>query len=290
MIEYFSHDYYSRSDRKLVTLAMKHGMAGIGIFWCIVEMLYESDGKIMLTECERIAFELRDHPECIRDVINDSGLFENDGTYFWSESVLKRIEIRNSKSQKSAKAAEIRWNNARAMRTHSGSNAIKENKRKEKKKDNTIECETLYKLYPSRDINNEDRSTGKSSKDKDKIDKLLDKHSFEDLKKIFESYLSDAARTKSYIKNFSTFLNQLPEVPEESVQAETKKPTFEFPEPVRVREKVMQRFPGWREYDYWPSDFDLDAWHWMYMELVINDKRRSLNDIVEEIKLRLEPK
>ena len=69
MKEYFSHDYNARNDKKLVSLFMKHKLSGIGLYWCLVEMLYESGGEIMLSECERIAFELRIDLEMINDVI-----------------------------------------------------------------------------------------------------------------------------------------------------------------------------------------------------------------------------
>lgn len=134
---YFSHDYNARGDRKMVNLLMTVGIEGIGIYWCIVEMLYEEGGYLMRTECERIAFELRTHSERIEQVIN-STLFKNDDEKFWSESVLQRIEIRRIKSEKARESANYR--HANAMRTHNNGNAIninrnaiKESKEKENK-------------------------------------------------------------------------------------------------------------------------------------------------------------
>jgi hypothetical protein len=129
---YFSHDYNARSDRKMLALQMAMGVEGIGIYWCVVEMLYEEGGYLMLSECERIAFELRTDKERITKVI-DSDLFSNDGMRFWSESILKRLGKRYEKSEKAKKSAEKRWKDANAMRTHSDGNAIKERKEKERK-------------------------------------------------------------------------------------------------------------------------------------------------------------
>ncbi len=129
---YFSHDYNARSDRKMVNLLMNLGIEAIGIYWCIVEMLYEDDGYIMLSECERIAFELRTQCEKIKKVINTE-LFNKDNDKFWSESVLVRLKIRKDKSETAKESALSRWNNANAMRSHSDSNAIKERKGKERK-------------------------------------------------------------------------------------------------------------------------------------------------------------
>jgi hypothetical protein len=131
---YFSHDYNARSDRKLVKLQMSMGMHGIGIFWCIVEMLYEEGGYIMQTECERIAFELRTDSESIKAVLENYQLFEFDNEKFWSESVLRRLELRSEKSKSARESALARWNkskDANALQTHDDRNAIKESKGKE---------------------------------------------------------------------------------------------------------------------------------------------------------------
>ena len=77
---YFTHDYNSRNDPKMVALRMKEGMEGVGIFWCIAELLYEEGGFVMLSECERIAFELRTSCDVVNSIINDYDLFRNDGT------------------------------------------------------------------------------------------------------------------------------------------------------------------------------------------------------------------
>ena len=41
--EYFSHDYKARHDDKLIRVFMRHGLSGIGAYWCIIEMLYALD-------------------------------------------------------------------------------------------------------------------------------------------------------------------------------------------------------------------------------------------------------
>lgn len=129
-IDYFSHDTKARSDSKLVSLAMRQGMEGLGVYWCIVEMLYENDGKMMRTECERIAYELRTHSDCINSVIYEHELFQWDDLYFWSNSVLNRLKTITEKSDKARQSATKRWENANAMRTQCEGNAIKEKESK----------------------------------------------------------------------------------------------------------------------------------------------------------------
>lgn len=140
MKNYFSHDYYSRNDPKVVRLFMKHGLSGIGAYWCIVEMLYEQGGYLSLDEYERITFELRTDENVIRYLIYESELFENDGEKFWSETAIDRLNKRAEKSQKARESIENRWNKSRKntneIRTYNECNTIKEKEIKEKGKDN----------------------------------------------------------------------------------------------------------------------------------------------------------
>lgn len=131
---YFSHDYNSRNDIKIKKLIAKHGYLGYGIFWALIEDLY-NNANVLPTDCESIAFDLRTHENIIDSVINDFDLFIfNNGT-FGSLSIQNRIEERNKKSLKARESANYRWekqkDNANAMRTQCDSNAIKESKEKE---------------------------------------------------------------------------------------------------------------------------------------------------------------
>jgi len=139
MKEYFSHDYNSRNDKKIIKLSMKHGVSGIGIYWCIVEMLYEESGYLNVNEYERISYELRTDYEIVKSVIQDFELFKTDGDLFYSESALNRLNERSEKSQKARESINKRWNkiknNTNVIRTNNDSNTIKvkESKVKENK-------------------------------------------------------------------------------------------------------------------------------------------------------------
>ncbi len=140
MKDYFSHDYNSRNDAKLVRSGMKFGMCQtLGAYWCIVEMLYEEGGYLPLSEYERITFELRCPNELITHLINDSELFDNDGEMFWSNTAIERLEMRASKSQKARESIEHRWSkkrNTNVSKTNNERNTSKgkesENESKEK--------------------------------------------------------------------------------------------------------------------------------------------------------------
>ena len=101
---YFTHDYYSRHDKAMVSLQMKKGVAAIGVFWCIVEMLYEEGGYLSLDEYERITFELRCEYDLIKYVIEESELFEIKDGYFLLKYHFRKIK---SKTRKKAKKQQI---------------------------------------------------------------------------------------------------------------------------------------------------------------------------------------
>jgi hypothetical protein len=133
---YFSHDYNARTDEKIRLLIRKHGMKGYGIFWSIIEDLYNNANALHL-DCEGIAFELREDINVVESIITDFNLFQINDGMFGSISVEKRLEERLIKSNKAREIAHKRWNkpkeNANAMPTQSEGNAIKERKGKEKK-------------------------------------------------------------------------------------------------------------------------------------------------------------
>jgi len=131
---YFSHDYNARNDSKIKKLLSKHGYLGYGLFWAIIEDLY-NNANALPTDYESIAFDLRITPEVVKSIINDFELFCIDGDEFGSSSVERRLNERNEKSVKARESAQKRWANkktdANALPTQSDSNAIKESKGKE---------------------------------------------------------------------------------------------------------------------------------------------------------------
>jgi hypothetical protein len=127
---YFSHDYNSRNDEKIKFLLRKHGLVGYGLFWAIIEDLY-NNANALQSDYEGIAYDYRIDADVVKSIINDFDLFVFDGETFGSLSVQKRIDERDSKSVKARESAHKRWTNANAMQTQCDSNAIKERKVKE---------------------------------------------------------------------------------------------------------------------------------------------------------------
>ena len=188
---YFSHDYNARSDERIRRLLWKHGMVGYGLFWAIVEDLYQNDNRLML-DIDRLAHEYRSDKSILESVINDFDLFvfdridpkidlqidriddeidhfrsknneidyENQSVFFGSLSVQKRIEERNSKSIKARESVGYRWDNTdryeritNVLRTNSIRNTIKESKVKDNKvKESKVNTDTAFaEIYPTFD-------------------------------------------------------------------------------------------------------------------------------------------
>lgn len=97
---YFPHDNSARNDPKLQEVLIDMGVAGVGLFWCIVEQLYEQDNVLPIKSCKSIAFAYHVKEADVKRLIFDFDLFENDGVNFWSTSVEKRMQKRKDLSNK----------------------------------------------------------------------------------------------------------------------------------------------------------------------------------------------
>jgi len=211
---YFSHDFNARQDEKIKRLIRKHKMQGYGIFWAIVEDLY-NNANALETDYEGIAFDYHSDINTIKSIIHDFDLFVFEGTTFGSISIERRLNERNEKSAKASKSAHYRWQkhkeNANAMQTHSDSNAIKEKKGKESNnnKENKIDFELFWNLYDKKE-------------QKDSCLNKWNKLDFETQTKIIEILPSFIAwkSDKKYRPNPQTFLNQkrwLDEIPTQTI-------------------------------------------------------------------------
>jgi len=114
---YFSHDSNARNDEKILMLRAEHGWEGYGIFWVMVEMMFENTNTQLqhnkirgLSVSYNIDITLLEN--VIKTCINE-GLFVSDGTFFWSESLLNRKalfqESKNKRSEAGKKGMASRW-------------------------------------------------------------------------------------------------------------------------------------------------------------------------------------
>lgn len=113
--KYFSHDSNARYDNKLIRLRMRHGAAGYGVYFMILERLREEDDYMSAKDYNMIAFDLRVDAALVKSVVEDFGLFAfaDDGKCFYSESFNRRMGIKDTLQMKRSAAGkkgnEIRW-------------------------------------------------------------------------------------------------------------------------------------------------------------------------------------
>lgn len=161
---YFSHDSNARYDPKMTAMRSVYGSEGYGWFWILIEMMREADeykldmqGKYTFN-----SYAMQMHTDCnaaerfVHDCIHEFDLFTSDGSYFWSKSLLRRMELREQISEKRRNAANSRWSkpekNANAQKGDANAMQGKESKRNKSKSNKNIytaEFEEFWSYYPS---------------------------------------------------------------------------------------------------------------------------------------------
>lgn len=144
---YFSHDYTTRADEKIKQLLYNTGMEGYGVYWAIIEDLYQNNNSL---KCDyaRISYDYHCSSDLVEKIIEDFNLFLIEGNNFKSVSIQKRLELREAKSLKAKQSANKRWNsNAKKLKSHTDRNAIKESKGKDIKLN--IDSSKLLEVFNS---------------------------------------------------------------------------------------------------------------------------------------------
>lgn len=153
--QYITHDIGARNDPKLMDLQMAMGGLGLGIWWCLVEMLWENDGYLPLN-FRSLAYSLKwAKAKDVERVVTEFGLFENDGQRIWNRSALERIQHKRRVSEAriaagqagglaSGAARSRREANANQMRSKCEANAEAINKL-----NNKLNNQDNISLYPA---------------------------------------------------------------------------------------------------------------------------------------------
>lgn len=126
---YFSHDFNARNDIKLKKVNMQLGLQGIGLYWCIIECLYENNGYLTLDDdIDLLAYELRVDKDLILNLIENFDLFKKQKNRFYSPSVLSRLQKITDKANKNRENVLKRWEKVKEKSiSESNSNEIQEN-------------------------------------------------------------------------------------------------------------------------------------------------------------------
>jgi hypothetical protein len=120
---YFPHDSNAKDDPKCVMLIEELQLEGYGIYWILIETLREQpDFKYPMKLIPALARRYFTTKEKMTAVIKGYDLFEIEGDeFFYSESLLRRMEIVNEKREK-AKLAGKKSGEVRRLRALASDN------------------------------------------------------------------------------------------------------------------------------------------------------------------------
>ena len=100
---YLQHDYNSRTTPVLLKIRAKHGMAGLGIYWCLVEKIHECNGQLDY-DVELLAYELGTDVEQIIKIVEQAFIVTDN--MITAEWIIDNLTERESKSQKASTAGK----------------------------------------------------------------------------------------------------------------------------------------------------------------------------------------
>lgn len=139
---YFQHDYNARNDDKILEIRAEFGLAGYGLFWCIIETMNENeDGTIKPSLIAGLSLGYGCTKEqllsmlefCVKITI----LYKYENGSYYSNRVIKHKSFRQTLAENGRAGALKKWENTRqAMAGLSQGNSdpnAKERKGKERK-------------------------------------------------------------------------------------------------------------------------------------------------------------
>lgn len=221
---YFSHDANARNDEKILMLMAEHGLEGYGMYWVLVEMMFEStDTCLRHDKIKGIAFANSIAMAKLQDIIDTAiaeELFVSDGVEFWSESLRRRKNKYSDLKEKRSEAGRIgaikRWENHEKLnktiatpkqtdsKTMANDSKGKESKVNKSKDIYSANSEFLWSLYPEK--------KGKQTSIK-KLPALIKEHGKEQMERTIQRYMDEVENKRkngfpelNYV-NGSTFFN-----------------------------------------------------------------------------------
>lgn len=130
---YFSHDFNAGGDPKIVRLLMKMGAQGYGLYWLLIEKLYQEGGRVP-ADFDLLAYAMGTQRDAIASLVGEFDLFFVEQNEVGSRSVDRRLKERQERSESGRAFALKRWGaNRGPVATHKDPNARKESKEKKVK-------------------------------------------------------------------------------------------------------------------------------------------------------------
>jgi flagellar biosynthesis GTPase FlhF len=204
---YFSHDSNAHKDPKILKLRAEHGWEGYGIFWAIIETLREQeDFKWKASDKHLLSFCFANGDKVINQVIDtclEVGLLVNEDGFIHSESLTKRMELKEEIAEKRREAGKKGGSSkkeANAKQNESKESKGKETKVNKKEIDNAFE--SVWEEYPKKA---DKQNAYKKFQKKAKVDGI------ELVLKGTRAYIEETRKHETdqqFIKHYATFLNK----------------------------------------------------------------------------------
>lgn len=111
---YFPHDSNARNSKKLLRLRKKHGAAGYGVYFMLIERLTEEENFCSDLDYDMLAYDLHVKKDFLQSIVENFELFEIKTDElgvkkFQSAGLLERMELRGIRSEAGKKGAAARW-------------------------------------------------------------------------------------------------------------------------------------------------------------------------------------
>lgn len=217
---YFSHDSNARNSEKLLKVRMKYGAEGYGVYFMLLERLREEDDYRCFVDIDVFSFDFRVDKEVIKSIIYDFNLFSfsEDKKYFYSESLLRRMEIKDKKKEELSEirrnAANKRWEKERENSNLLNANAMQNDAKKREDK-------IIKDNKDNKNNKNKDNVYNYSSKEiDDEICKYTKNKELRDNLCVFVNMRNDLNKSFS-LENFRLFLKQLDSYARDDVDKNT---------------------------------------------------------------------
>lgn len=200
---YFSHDSNARNSEKLLKVRMKYGAEGYGVYFMLLERLRDEDDYKCLVDLDIFSFDFRVDVDVIKSIIYDFNLFSfsDDGKYFYSDSLMRRMEIKDKKKEELSEirrmAANKRWEKEKGISTPLDANALQNDAKKREDK--------IIKDKENIDKENKEKT---DSEIKSAIFKYSDNEELRDNLCVFVKMRNDLNKPFS-VNDFNLFLKQL---------------------------------------------------------------------------------
>ena len=107
---WFKHDFYTCNDQKMQRLDFKYPVVGYGIFFKVIELLYQNNGKLEY-DLDFISFAICYDKDVINSVLKDFDLFTIQDEVLYNKRVLESIKEITEKSEKARASANRRYGN-----------------------------------------------------------------------------------------------------------------------------------------------------------------------------------